>query len=72
VADGQFGRVDPGVDVAPALLGERPFECAPVRAMFSGPPQPNVFSPWTGLAVLCAYAAAFLVAGAVVLVKRDA
>src|SRR2546429_364195 len=27
--DGQFGGVDPGVDVLPALLGERPFEGAP-------------------------------------------
>jgi ABC-2 type transport system permease protein len=41
-------------------------------AMVSGPPQPNTFSPWTGLAILCAYAAVFLIAGAVVLVKRDA
>jgi ABC-2 type transport system permease protein len=38
----------------------------------SGPPLANTFSPWTGLAVLCAYAAVFLVIGAVVLVKRDA
>jgi ABC-2 type transport system permease protein len=40
--------------------------------MVSGPPQPNTFSPWTGLAVLCVYAAVALVAGAVVLVRRDA
>jgi hypothetical protein len=26
--DGQFGGVDPGVDVLPALLGERPLERA--------------------------------------------
>lgn len=38
----------------------------------SGPPQPNTFSPWTGLAVLCAYAAVLLVIGGVILVKRDA
>jgi ABC-2 type transport system permease protein len=38
----------------------------------SGPPLASTFSPWTGLAVLCAYAAVFLVIGAVVLVKRDA
>jgi hypothetical protein len=31
VADGQFGGLNPGVDVLPALLGERPFERAPVR-----------------------------------------
>jgi ABC-2 type transport system permease protein len=41
-------------------------------AMVSGPAQPNTFSPWTGLAILCAYAAVFLVAGAVILVRRDA
>ena len=29
VGDGQFGGVDPGVDVLPALFGERPFEGAP-------------------------------------------
>jgi ABC-2 type transport system permease protein len=40
--------------------------------MVSGPPLTNTFSPWTGLAVLCIYAAVFLVIGAVVLVKRDA
>ncbi|MGH3226956.1 MAG: hypothetical protein ACRDPY_51145, partial [Streptosporangiaceae bacterium] len=28
VGDGQFGGVDPGVDVLSALLGERPFEGA--------------------------------------------
>jgi hypothetical protein len=28
VGDGQFGGVDPGVDVLPALLGERPLEGA--------------------------------------------
>jgi ABC-2 type transport system permease protein len=38
----------------------------------SGPPLANTFSPWTGLALLCAYAVAFLVIGAVFLVKRDA
>jgi ABC-2 type transport system permease protein len=38
----------------------------------SGPPLTNTFSPWTGLALLSAYAAAFLVIGAVFLVKRDA
>src|SRR5215469_4091369 len=29
MGDGQFGGVDPGVDVLPALLGEWPFEGAP-------------------------------------------
>src|SRR2546429_5960771 len=29
VGNGQFGGVDPGVDVLPALLGERPLEGAP-------------------------------------------
>src|SRR5579859_7383158 len=29
VGDGQLGGVDPGVDVLPALLGDRPFEAAP-------------------------------------------
>src|SRR6516162_2699399 len=29
VGDGQFGSVDPGVDVLPALLGERPLEGPP-------------------------------------------
>src|ERR1022692_4883099 len=29
VGDGQFGGADPGVDVLPALLGERPLESAP-------------------------------------------
>jgi ABC-2 type transport system permease protein len=38
----------------------------------SGPPLANTFSPWTGLAVLCAYAAVVLVIGTVVLVQRDA
>ena len=33
VADGQFGGVNPGVDVLPALLGERSLECAPVRIL---------------------------------------
>jgi ABC-2 type transport system permease protein len=40
--------------------------------MVSGPPLANTFSPWTGLAVLCAYVAVLLIIGAVVLVKRDA
>src|ERR1022692_3919972 len=31
VADGQFRGVNPGVDVLPALLGERPLEYALVR-----------------------------------------
>jgi hypothetical protein len=29
VADGQFGGVDPGVDVLPVLFGDRPLEGAP-------------------------------------------
>jgi hypothetical protein len=29
VGDGQFGGVDPGVDMLPALFSERPFEGAP-------------------------------------------
>lgn len=41
-------------------------------AAISGPPQPNTFSPWTGLAVLFAYAVVLLVIGGVLLVKRDA
>jgi ABC-2 type transport system permease protein len=40
--------------------------------LVSGPPLANSFSPWTGLAVLCAYVAVLLIIGAVVLVKRDA
>ncbi len=40
--------------------------------MVSGPPLANSFSPWTGLLVLCIYAAVLLAIGAVVLVKRDA
>lgn len=40
--------------------------------MVSGPPLANSFSPWTGLLVLCIYAAVLLIVGAVVLVKRDA
>jgi hypothetical protein len=41
-------------------------------ATISGPPLANTFSPWIGLAVLAAYAVAFLIVGAVILVKRDA
>jgi ABC-2 type transport system permease protein len=33
---------------------------------------PNAFSPWIGLLVLCGYAAALLVIGGVLLVRRDA
>jgi ABC-type transport system involved in multi-copper enzyme maturation permease subunit len=40
--------------------------------MVSGTPLPNTFSPWTGLGVLCVYAAVFLVIGAVLLLRRDA
>ena len=34
--------------------------------------QPNSFSPWVGLAVLAGYAAASLVIGGILLVRRDA
>jgi ABC-2 type transport system permease protein len=40
--------------------------------LVSGQPQPNTFSPWAGIAILCAYAAVLLVIGGVLLVKRDA
>jgi ABC-type transport system involved in multi-copper enzyme maturation permease subunit len=40
--------------------------------MVSGQPLSHAFSPWTGLAVLCVYAAVFLVIGGAVLVNRDA
>ena len=38
----------------------------------SGPPQPNTFSPWTGIAVLFVYAVVLLVIGGAILVTRDA
>jgi ABC-2 type transport system permease protein len=40
--------------------------------LVSGPGLANTFSPWTGLLVLCGYAAGLLIIGGVVLVKRDA
>jgi hypothetical protein len=40
--------------------------------MVSGQPLSHTFSPWAGLGVLCIYAAVLLVAGAILLVKRDA
>jgi ABC-2 type transport system permease protein len=35
-------------------------------------PNPHSFAPWTGFLVLCVYAAAVLVIGGVLLVRRDA
>ena len=35
-------------------------------------PNPHSFAPWTGFFVLCVYAAAVLVIGGVLLVRRDA
>jgi ABC-type transport system involved in multi-copper enzyme maturation permease subunit len=43
-----------------------------IGATMIGDPGPNAFAPWTGFALLCAYAAAALAAGAVTLVRRDA
>ena len=40
--------------------------------MISSTSDPHLFSPWTGLILLAAYAVAALVLGAVLLVRRDA
>jgi ABC-2 type transport system permease protein len=37
-----------------------------------GDAQHHILSPWTGLAMLCLYAAVVLGAGALLLVRRDA
>jgi ABC-type transport system involved in multi-copper enzyme maturation permease subunit len=42
------------------------------RTMISQVANPNLFSAWTGFAVLCIYAAGLLVIGGVLLVRRDA
>jgi hypothetical protein len=36
------------------------------------PQGPHLLSPWVGFAVVCAYAAAVLIAAAVILRRRDA
>jgi len=41
-------------------------------ALFSVRSDPTAMAPWTGFAVLCAWAAAAVVAGAVLLRRRDA
>ena len=42
------------------------------QALFTVRPEGASLSPWVGYAVLCAWAAAALVAAAVLLVRRDA
>jgi ABC-type transport system involved in multi-copper enzyme maturation permease subunit len=63
------------VAALPSSLNDDVSRFMPLRigaAMVSGRPLSHTFSPWTGLAVLCAYSIVFLVAGLVLLVKRDA